>query len=180
MAVEYVLFSRRLDDQTVNELVSKLNQISIQGQDIYLLLNCPGGNVHAGIHCYNMLRALPTRLTTHNVGHVDSIANAIFLAGENRLATPSAVFMFHSVNFSFNSPITLDGRQLKERLDAVNTDHARIGTIIADRSTLTLSMAAELFDVQIVRNATWALESGIIHEVKDLQLPSDRVLHELV
>ena len=138
MAVEYVLFSRRLYDETVNELVSKLNQISIQGQDIYLLLNCPGGNVYAGINCYNMLQALPTRLTTHNVGHVDSIANAIFLAGENRLATASAVFMFHSVSFSFNSPITLDGRQFKEYLDSVNTDHERIGTIIADRSALTL------------------------------------------
>ena len=88
--------------------------------------------------------------------------------------------MFHSVSFSFNSSITLDGRQLKEHLDSVNTDHERIGTIIADRSTRTLSMAAELFDVQIVRTADWALESGIIHEVKDLQLPSDRVLHELV
>ena len=180
MAIEYVLFSRPLDDETVNEFVSKLNQISIQGQDIYLLLNCPGGNVHAGIHCYNMLRALPTRLTTHNVGHVDSIANAIFLAGENRFATASAIFMYHSVSFSFDSPITLDGRQLKEYLDSVNSDHERIGTIIADRSTLTLSLAAELFDVQIVRTSDWALENGIIHEIKDLHLPADRVLHELV
>ena len=180
MAIEYVLFSRQLNDETVNELVSKLNLISIQGQDIYLLLNCPGGNVHAGIHCYNMLRALPTRLTTHNVGHVDSIANAIFLAGENRFATESAVFMFHSVSFTFDSPITLDGRQIKEYLDSVNTDNERIGTIIADRSALTLSSAAELFDVQSVRTADWALENGIIHEVRDLQLPSDRILHELV
>ena len=46
--------------------------------------------------------------------------------------------MFHSVSFSFNSPITLDGRQFKEYLDSVNTDHERIGTIIADRSALTL------------------------------------------
>ena len=45
MAIEYVLFSRPLNDETVNELVRNLNQISMQGQDIYLLLNCPGGNV---------------------------------------------------------------------------------------------------------------------------------------
>ena len=180
MATEYVLFSRQLNDETVNELVSKLNEISRQGQDVYLLINCPGGNVHAGIHCYNMLRALPTHLTTHNVGHVDSIANAIFLAGENRFATASAVFMFHSVSFNFVSPITLNGRQLKEYLDGVNTDHERIGAIIADRSALTLSLAAELFDVQIVRTADWALENEIIHEVKDLHLPADRVLHELI
>ena len=114
-----------------------------------------------------------------NVGHVDSIANAIFLAGENRFATASAVFMFHSVSFSFNSLIELNGRQLREHLDSVNADHERIATIIASRSALTLPIAAELFDVQTVRTADWALENGIIHEVKDLHLPADRMLHEL-
>ena len=179
MTIEYVLFSRPVNDKTVNELVSKLNEISRRGQDVYLLLDSGGGSVHAGIHCYNMLRALPTDLTTHNVGHVNSIANAIFLAGEKRFATASAVFTFHSVHFDFNSPITLNGRKLKEYLDSANTDHERIGAIIADRSALTLSSAAELFDVQIVRTADWALKNEIINEVKDLHLPADRVLHEL-
>ena len=31
--------------------------------------------------------------------------------------------MFHSVCFNFDSPIRLDGRQLKEYLDSVNTDN---------------------------------------------------------
>ena len=180
MAIEYVLFSRPIKDETVNELVSKLNEISKREQDIYLLLNSSGGNVHAGIHCYNMLRALPTHLTTHNVGRVDSIADAIFLAGEKRFATASAIFMFHGVTFTFSSQVTLGVREFREHLDGMKADHDRIAAIIADRSTLTLSLAAELFDVQTVRTTDWAVESGIIHEVKDLQLPSDRILHELV
>ena len=180
MALEYVLFSRTLNDETVNELVRTLNEISSRGLDIYLLLNCNGGNVHSGIHCYNMLRALPTRLTTHNVGHVDSIANAIFLAGEERFATASAIFMYHGVTFTISYPVTLGGRELRERLDTVKADHDRIAAIIADRSTLTLPLAAELFNVQTVRTTDWAVESGIIHEVKDLRLPSDRILHELI
>ena len=77
MAIEYVLFSRLINYENVSELVRKLNEISSREQDIYLLLNSHGGNVAAGIHCYNMLRALPTRLVSHNVGNVDSIANAI-------------------------------------------------------------------------------------------------------
>ena len=180
MAIEYVLFSRPLKDETVNELVGKLNEISKRGQDIYLLLNSSGGNVHAGIHCYNMLRALPTQLTTHNVGRVNSIANAIFLAGDKRFATASAIFMFHGVTFTISSQVTLGGREFREYLDSVRADHDRIAAIIADRSKLTLSLAAELFDVQTVRTTDWAVESGIIHEVKDLHLPADRVLHELV
>ena len=179
MAMEYVLFSRIINGENVSELVRKLNEISNRGQDIYLLLNSHGGNVASGIHCYNMLRALPTRLISHNVGNVDSIANAVFLAGEDHYSTSSAVFMFHSVGFDFNTPTRLDCRQLRERLDSAVADHDRIGAIISDRSEIDLPDAIELFATQIVRNATWALESGIIHEVKDLQLPSDRILHEL-
>ena len=180
MAIEYVLFSRNITGENVNDLVRRLNEISSRGQDIYLLLNCPGGNVAAGIHCYNMLRALPTRLISHNVGNVDSIANAVFLAGEERYSTSSAVFMFHSVGFDFTTPTRLDCRKLREHLESAVADHNRIGAIISDHSELTLPASIELFDTQIVRTAAWALKSGIIHGVKDLQLPTDRILHELV
>ena len=179
MAIEYVLFSRPIDGENVTELVRKLNEISSRGQDIYLLLNSHGGNVASGIHCYNMLRALPTRLVSHNVGNVDSIANAVFLAGEERYSTSSAVFMFHSVGFDFAAPTRLDCRQFREHLNSVVADHNRIGAIISDRSELALPEAIELFDTQIVRTAAWALKSGITHEVKDLQLPPDRMLHEI-
>ena len=180
MAIEYVLFSRLINAENVSELVRNLNEISSRGQDIYLLLNSHGGNVASGIHCYNMLRALPTRLVTHNVGNVDSISNAVFLAGEERYSTSSAVFMFHSVGYDFTAPFRLDCRQLREHLDSVVADHNRIGAIISDRSELALPDAIELFDNQIVRTAEWALKIGVIHEVKDLNLPSDRILHELV
>ena len=180
MTIEYVLFSRDIDGVNVSELVRKLNDISGRGQDIYLLLNSHGGNVASGIHCYNMLRALPTRLVSHNVGNVDSIANAVFLAGEERYSTSSAVFMFHSVGINFTTPTRLDCRQFREHLDGAVADHNRIGAIISDRSELALPEATELFDTQIVRTAAWALENGIIHGVKDLQLPSDRILHEII
>ena len=179
MAIEYVLFSRAINSGTVSELVRTLNEISSRGQDIYLLFNSHGGNVAAGIHCYNMLRALPTRLVSHNVGNVDSIANAVFLAGEERYSTSSAVFMFHSVGFDFDTHTRLDCRQLSERLGSVVADHNRIGAIISDRSKLALPAAIDLFDTQIVHTAEWALESALIHEIKDIQLPSDRILHEM-
>jgi ATP-dependent protease ClpP protease subunit len=48
------------------------------------MLSSPGGHVMLGMNLYNVLRALPIKLTTHNVGNVDSIGNAVFLAGNPR------------------------------------------------------------------------------------------------
>ena len=43
-------------------------------------------------------------------------------------------------------------------MDSVKIDHGRIGAIIADRSLLTLSLAAELGDIQTVRTTDWAVQ----------------------
>src|SRR3546814_4408950 len=52
--------------------------------ELYFLFSTPGGSVMHGMNIYNVLRALPARLVFHNVGNVDSIGNAIFLAGDIR------------------------------------------------------------------------------------------------
>ena len=180
MSTEYVLFSRGINDQTVNELVATVNDISRRGEDAYLLLNSGGGNVHAGIHCYNMLMALPTTLIVHNIGHVDSVANVLFLAGSQRYATLSSVFMFHGVTFTFNDPITLTASGFREHLNAVLSDNNRIAGIIERHSVLTLPQASELFDEQRVYDASWARDNEFIQDILDLDLPADRVLHTLI
>ena len=179
MSTEYVLFSRGINDQTVNELVATVNEISRRGEDVYLMLNSGGGNVHAGIHCYNMLMALPTTLTIHNIGHVDSVANVLFLAGSQRYATASSVFLFHGVSFTFNNPITLNAARFREHLDAVLADNNRIAGIIERHSALTLLQASKLFEEQRVNDAKWARDNEFIHDILDVELPNDRVLHTL-
>ena len=178
VATEYVLFSRPVNDQTVEHLVSKLHEISRENNDMYLLLNSPGGNVHAGVHCYNMLRAMPTKLSTHNVGHVDSVANALFLGGQERFCSSSSVFMFHGVHFDFPNGARLFGRDFKEHLNSVLADQKRLAETVAANSSIPLEEATELFDVQTVYDAGWAIEKGIVHKVADFQLPSGNMLHQ--
>ncbi len=167
---EYVWFSRGVNDQTMHELIITLREISTRSAEVHLLINSNGGNVHAGIHCYTMMRSLPITLITYNVGHIDSIANVLFLAGEKRYCAPTSIFLFHSVGFDFNSPTRLDGRQFREYLDSVEADHTRIGDIISSRSLLERSKAREFFDVQRVYDANWAKDKGIVHEISNLQL----------
>jgi len=134
MRTQYVLFSRGISDESVKQLFSTLYSLTNDCDKVYLLLNSNGGNVNAGIHCYNMLRSLPVALTTHNVGNVNSIANTIFLAGEKRYVAASASFMFHGVAFQKEAPFTLDEKACREHLDSIISDHQRIGHIFDDRS----------------------------------------------
>ena len=92
----YVSFSAEIVPHTTESLIALLaNQVNQGVQVVHLLLSTPGGSVMHGMNLYNILRGLPLELITHNVGNVDSIGNAVFLAGEKRYAAQHSTFMFH-------------------------------------------------------------------------------------
>src|SRR5688572_11202486 len=102
----YVSFIAEINQTTTESLLGLCAKLGNSGvKRVYLLLSSPGGAVSAGIAAYNLLRAMPFHLVTHNVGSVNSIANVIFLAGEERYASPSATFMFHGVGFDVTAQV---------------------------------------------------------------------------
>jgi ATP-dependent protease ClpP protease subunit len=125
-----------------------------------------------GINLYNFLLGLPIELVTHNVGNVDSIGNAIFLAGAKRYACPHSTFMFHGVGFDIaNQTIRFEEKNLREKLDAIMSDQKRIGSIITERTNIGEDAVGTLFRDAQTKDATYAVGAGIIHEIKNVQIP---------
>src|SRR5690242_17937697 len=135
---------------------------------VVLLLSTPGGVVMNGMNLYNVLRALPFKLTTHNVGNVDSIGNAIFLAGEERYACPHSTFMFHGVAAGLPQ-MQAESKFLRERLDSIMSDVKRIGDIIVERTRIKQDEVGELFGEAQTKDAAFAVGRGIVHDVRDVK-----------
>jgi ATP-dependent protease ClpP protease subunit len=169
----YVSFSAEINQSTAEQLIAVMADLANKGVcDVTLLLSTPGGSVMHGLAVYNTLRGLPFRLTTHNVGNVDSIGNAIFLAGETRVACPHSTFMFHGVGLDVAGGARLERKNLKEHLGSVEADESRIAELIAERSNLSSREASELFVEMQTRDARDALTKGIVHEVRDVNVAS--------
>jgi ATP-dependent Clp protease, protease subunit len=112
--IVYVSFSAEIVPATTESLIAVMADCANKGvPHVYLMLSTPGGSVMHGLNLYNVLRAMPFKLTTHNVGNVDSIGNAIFLAGEERFSCPQSTFMFHGVGFGTNPGERLEEKTLK-------------------------------------------------------------------
>lgn len=133
-----------------------------------------------GMNLYNVLRGLPISLTTHNVGNVDSIGNAVFLAGSKRYACPQATFMFHGVGFDGQPGFRLEEKLLRERLNSVLSDQKRIGAIMEQRTNLNKRQIKGLFREAQTKDATYAVSCGIIHEVREVQIPAGSPIYSLV
>jgi len=178
----YVSFAAEIVPQTAETLLQACANISNQkAKVIYLLLSSPGGVVSLGIHVYNVLRALPCKIITHNVGSVNSIANVIFLAGEERYACPGTTFMFHGVGFDGGGKMRLEERDLLDRLESVRADQSRIAGIIKAHTQFPDDGEVEkLFLNAATKDTDFAQSNGIIHGVRDAKVPEGAPVAQLV
>jgi ATP-dependent protease ClpP protease subunit len=168
----YISFSAEIVPHTTESLIAAVSNLANQNvRCVYLMLSTPGGSVMHGMNLYNVLRALPVELITHNVGNVDSIGNAVFLAGAKRYVCPHSTFMFHGVGFDWQQGVRLEEKFLLERLDGIRSDQKRIGEVITERTRITEDEARKLFLEAQTKDAAYAIGCGIVDEIRNVQIP---------
>lgn len=175
----YVVFHAGIDGNTSQQLISTCTQLVNNGyEELYILISTPGGNVMSGMTIYNVLRGLPCKIIMHNVGNIDSIGNAIFLAGEERYASKHSTFMFHGVGIPVNA--VLEEKGVRETLDAVLSNQKRIGDIVRERTRINEDEVRELFREARTKDADPALSAGIIMEIAEVSVPKGAPIVSLV
>lgn len=180
MTTSYISFSAEISVMTTEHLIAVLAQQANDGvEHVYLLMSTPGGTVMNGLNLYNVMRSMPFKLTTHNVGNVDSIGNAVFLAGEERYACPHSTFMFHGVGYDVQNT-RLEQKNLQESLDGLLSDQGRIGNILVERSKLDSTETKDLFREARTKDAAFALDKGLIHDIRDVNIPKGAPIISLV
>jgi len=163
----YIFLFETIDEESSAALLNKIAALNSQTKTLYLLINTSGGSVSHGIALYNILRALPFDVITHNIGNVDSIGNVIFLAGKKRYAVSNATFMIHPVKTGLKSrQVSYTG--LSEKLSSVDADNKRIKKIILEHCSIPQKELDELFIAGEVKTAPYALEHEYIHEIRDI------------
>jgi len=168
----YVKFSSPINPQTSQVLMNFLSQQINSGQkEFYFLISSVGGSVKDGVDLYNFIRALPAKIIMHNIGIIDSIANVIFLAANERYSNPAASFLFHGVGFDINQPQRFEEKELREKLAIIERDQKSIADIISGRTKLTEKDVIEMFFRAKTKNPSEAKELGIIEDIKLANIP---------
>lgn len=116
----------------------------------------------------------------HNVGSIDSIANAIFLAGDERYATSTSVFLLHGITWNFQQPTTLTYSQMQEIISRFDSAEQLSAQIIEKHTKLTAAEVRELFRQGQSKNPQFALEKELIHEIREVIIPDGAPLHSII
>lgn len=173
----YINFFDGIDPHKVNKFIQFTTDVIKQHNptELYFFIASNGGDVDSGFVLYNFLVSLQGRLkiTMHNTGTIDSIANVIFMGGQNRFAAPNASFLFHGVSMN------LGGGQnrtaLKEALSRLEGMENRIATTVSKHSKLTEAELTALFQQGEGKDVNFALEKEIIKEIKVPSVPNGSI-----
>jgi ATP-dependent protease ClpP protease subunit len=175
--IVYINFFDGIDPVKVNKFIQFCNDVIKEHSpdELYFLIASNGGDVDSGFVLYNYLTSLKGKLsiTMHNTGSIDSIANVIFIGGQKRYAAPNAAFLFHGVAMNFTGP--QNRTALKESLSRIVGMENRIGATISQNSKLTEEELEILFRQGEGKDVAFALEKGIIHEIKPPSVPPGAV-----
>ena len=142
--------------------------------EIELHMSTEGGNMTAGFALYFFLKSLPVPLTTWNVGSVESVGVAIFLAGQKRYACPGTRFLIHPLHWGFGNLVAADHARISEWRDCLDFDAERYAAIFEEATR----GAREHHDIRSyltgssrIYTAEQAVDAGIVHAARQALLP---------
>lgn len=179
--VIYLTFHDSVSLESANRFMDFTSKAILQykPKQIHYLFSSGGGSVDSGVTMYNYLRSLTVKVVMHNIGSIDSIANAVFLAGEERYATSAATFLLHGITWNFAQATTLTYSQMQEIVSRFDAAEQLTAQIIGNRTKLTAEEVRSLFRQGQSKDPAFALEKGLIHEIKDAVIPPDTILHKI-
>lgn len=131
-----IMLDETVDETSVGWIIRALRRMidADKTKPIDIYVNSYGGYCYDGLALYDFLRACSyTNIRTHATGKIMSMGLVIYLAGDERYASPRASFMAHSVSGGawgklYELKVDIDET---ERLNEVNLD------IMKDRTNKT-------------------------------------------
>jgi len=180
--VVYLVFHDGINEQSVNRFMDFTSKAVVQynPKTLYFLISSGGGLVNSGVALYNYIRALPQETVTHNIGSIDSIANAVFLAGKKRYAAPASAFLLHGVSWTFQQGASLSYTQMQETLSQFDAAEQLTAKIIGEQTKLTADEVRGLFRQGESKSPTFALDKGLVHEIREVTFEAGAPVHSIV
>ena len=136
---------------------------AVEGDELVVEINSPGGDVMAGLGMFNMIRNSGKTVTTRVTGVAASIASIIMLAGDKREMPSNAFAMIHSVmGGAFG---TAD--EIRDQADVIDKVQASLRDIYVDRMGVDEAKATEMMSKDTWLTAEECLELGFVTAVVD-------------
>jgi ATP-dependent Clp protease protease subunit len=153
---------------TAKKIAAKLRELD--GADVSVYINSPGGDMFEGLAIYNLLRDYAGEVTVKIIGMAASAASVIAMAGDQRQIGSSAFYMIHNA-WTLAAGNRHEFRAMADYLEPFD---AAMAEIYAAGTDIAVADIVKMLDAETWINGKDAVELGFADEL----LASDKVLHD--
>lgn len=154
-----------IDDQVANAIVAQLLFLQMEDpkRDVHLYINCPGGNVTAGMAIYDTMNFMHCDVVTYCVGQAASLGTLLLAAGTKgkRYALPNSRVMIHQPS----GGATGQSADISIAAKEILRWRQRINEVLAFHTGQTQEKIAKDSDRDYYMSAQEAQAYGLIDEV---------------
>ncbi|WP_315127212.1 head maturation protease, ClpP-related [Comamonas antarctica] len=136
---------------------------AVDGDELIVEINSPGGDVFAGLGMFNMLRTSGKAVTTRVTGVAASIASVLMLAGDKREMPANTLAMIHGVSSGVWG--TID--EVAEHAETMRKIQSQVRQIYVDRMGVDEATADGYMAKDNWLTADECLEAGFATEIID-------------
>ena len=176
----YLGFNAAIDRKAAEQLVMFVSDLKKGGfENINLCISSIGGLLDHAYYAFNMIEAIDISITTWNIGNIQSASNMLYLCGDERYAVKGSTFFFHQTGYD---PPTgrITEPYLTERLKSVRYDDNRTADIIASKTGRPIEEVRGWQNTELVMDTELAMRQGIVHEIRELRIPSDALFLQVI
>lgn len=174
----YIRFEGSITPETTSRLIDSIKRAKESDvTKIVILFSSLGGSIYDGFLVAQTIETSKIPIEIHATNHIDSIANVIYLAAQERTAESYAKFYLHGASTGLMS---MDERTLLDQLSSLRTNNHRIAHYIAEHSILPFAKVRMLMSKGTTMNAQEAQKYKIVHRIAHLEVPSGSPMDEII
>lgn len=194
-ASRHITISNEINEHTAREFIMQLNEINqidlerrltiinYKPQPIQVYINSGGGSVTDGFAIISAMEMSETPIITFGMGLVASMALAIFVAGDIRIASRFTRFMYHSISYGMMGHIT-EHEEMREEADVLQRMY---DALMFEKTDLTKDQLKKIREMKenFYFGAVKAKKQGIADEIIDkpekrIELPTEEDMERVL
>lgn len=139
----------------------------LKGQDVFVHINSPGGDVFEGMAIYNLLREHDGAVTVKVLGLAASAASIVAMAGDTIQCARAGFFMVHNAW----GAVVGNRHDMREAAKLFEEVDAAMAEVYVARTGLEAREVDRMMDAETMLSGSTAVEKGFA----DSLLPSDEI-----
>lgn len=169
-----VFLGTPINDQVANVIVAQLLFLSNEDKEapINMYINCPGGQVYAGLAIYDTMQVVPNPISTLAIGMTASFGTVLLTAGTKglRYALPNATIHLHQPLGGAQgqaSDIEIQAKEILRLKDDINN-------VLARHTGQSVETIEKDTNRDFYLDAKGAVEYGLVDQI--FEIPASKLI----